>query len=70
MKKDKLKFGDRGFWNKSKSDDSKSDRIPCVVLEDCGNGVLYLFLDRPIKKEFNNLINRTVTVLKKDFELK
>ncbi len=47
----------------------KPSDMPCVVLEQIRNGVLYIFTDRPIRKGYDSLSWRTATIFPSDFTI-
>lgn len=67
MKKEVLKFGDRGTWHCPASEEFKATNIKAVVLEQTKGGLLYIFTMRPIRKGWNNLSLRTATIFPSDF---
>lgn len=62
--KNKFVFGQKGIWHRPAWDRGKAKDIPCVVLEHCKEGVLYIFT---LEKKAVNLTLRTATIFPSDF---
>ena len=65
--KEQYNFGIRGIWHMPASETTKAKDMPCVVLEQTPEGVLYIFTDKPMRPGFNNLTGRTASIMPSDF---
>lgn len=63
----RFKFGDRGIWKKPANDDQAAMDMPCRVLEQTKEGLLYIFTDKPMIRGHSNLTMRTATIFFSDF---
>ena len=65
----KYVFGTRGIWRMPANEERgyKEKEMPCTVLEQTPDGILYIFTDKPMRPGFKNLTGRTASILPSDF---